>query len=259
MMPYPEIPSLKLGPLEFHPFGALVAIGFMVGTHLAARRARQVTLNPQPIYDVSLLCIIFGLLGAHVGEMLFYQPKLLLEKPLEIFKIWSGLSSYGGFLGAGIATFLYFKKKKLRFLPYMDALMFGLVPAWFFGRLGCYTAHDHPGRLSNFFLAVKYPDGSRHDLGLYEVFLSVAILLLLHWVGRRKEIENPVAGTIYGITMMSYGIARFFLDFLRASGLAQSDARYLNLTPAQYFSVGFFLFGTYLVIRGRTSRQATES
>ena len=253
MIPYFVIPPLKLGPLSFHAFGALVALGFILGSHLAAKRASRVGLNPQVIYDVSLLCIIFGFLGAHVFDSLTARPEEVLKNPLELLKVWSGLSSYGGFLGAGIALWVYFKRKGIPFLPYADALMFGLFPGWILGRLGCFTAHDHPGELSDFVLAVQFPGGARHDLGLYEAFLTMVLTAILFFIGRKGDVNHPKSGAIYAWMLVLYGVPRFFLDFLRKPG---TNPEYFGIKPAQYSSIAIVLLGLYMFFHVYKKRKA---
>jgi phosphatidylglycerol:prolipoprotein diacylglycerol transferase len=46
---------------------------------------------------------------------------------------------------------------------------------------------------------------------------------------------------------MLYAPVRFLLDGLRNVDLEHQDARYLGLTPAQYFCVGMFFAGAALM------------
>jgi phosphatidylglycerol:prolipoprotein diacylglycerol transferase len=177
-----------------------------------------------------------------------YFPRELIEKPWRIFYVWSGISSFGGFLGAGLAIWYYFRRKKIPFYPYADALMFGMVPGWILGRLGCYTAHDHPGRFSNFFLAVKYPEGPRHDLGLYDAFLAMAMASVIYFLGRKGATPKPV-GFFYALGLLMYGIPRFLFDRLRATDVPRPDARYFGWTPGQYLAAAFVAFGAYQMVR----------
>ena len=66
--------------------------------------------------------------------------------------------------------------KPVPVMPYADSLAYGLATGWMFGRLGCFTAHDHPGIRTSFFLGVKYPEGTgfvtRFDLGLLEAWTA---------------------------------------------------------------------------------------
>ena len=55
----------------------------------------------------------FGFIGAHVFDVLAYQPGRLSEDPLLIFKLWQGISSYGGFIGGVFGFAVYIKKHHL--------------------------------------------------------------------------------------------------------------------------------------------------
>jgi phosphatidylglycerol:prolipoprotein diacylglycerol transferase len=121
-------------------------------------------------------------------------------------------------------------------MPYADSLAYGLAFGWLFGRLGCFTAHDHPGRFSHFFLAVQYPEGARHDLGLEEALWALGMSLLFLLLSRRRQ---PL-GLYVSLLSIGYAPVRFGLDFLRVTDLPGSDPRYFGLTPAQY--------GTFFVL-----------
>ncbi|HET6338121.1 MAG TPA: prolipoprotein diacylglyceryl transferase family protein, partial [Polyangiales bacterium] len=105
---------------------------------------------------------------------------------------------------------------------------------WFFGRMGCFVVHDHPGRITDFFLAVdNYQYGNlmvapRHDLGLYEVLWSAAVIILF-WQLDKKPRPH---GFYTGLITVLYAPFRFALDFLR-----EADAKYLGLTPGHYSSL----------------------
>jgi phosphatidylglycerol:prolipoprotein diacylglycerol transferase len=184
---------------------------------------------------------------AHIVAVVAYTPGELGDDPLLLFKIWKGISSFGGFLGALIAMLVWARLYKVRLLTLSDALLFGLVYGWFFGRIGCFTAHDHPGRETAFFLGVHYRDGVvRHDLGLYEAIFTGFLVLLFSLLGR-----NPGrrVGLYAAITTLLYGPVRFALDFLRVEGTPNADPRYFGLTPAQYGAIGVFIVGLVLTSR----------
>ena len=106
----------------------------------------------------------------------------------------------------------------------------GLVVGWVFGRLGCTLVHDHIGKLSDFALAIRFPDGARHDLGFYELLYTVLVLVpAVIWLNRLPR--RP--GTAICLIPLLYAPARFLGDFLRVS-LPGHDPRYAGLTLAQY-------------------------
>ena len=181
---------------------------------------------------------MWGFLSAHVTSMVLYYPGELIDRPLTILTIGSSMSSYGGFFGGAGAAVFYLRKRGLPMLPYSDTLVMGLLSGWFFGRLGCSIVHDHPGIPSEFFLAVRFPGGLRHDLGLYEWLFTIVLLVIA--VSVRPWKLRP--GMLTGILCVLYAPVRFMLDFLRAE-----DMLYAGLTPGQYFSVLLFCFGLVLV------------
>ena len=73
--------------------------------------------------------------------------------------------------------------------------------------------------------------GARHNLGFYELLLTLFVLLPAVYVLSRRP-RPP--GTSVAVLAALYAPARFGLDFLRAVDLASADKRYAGLTPAQW-------------------------
>ncbi|MFT3837959.1 MAG: prolipoprotein diacylglyceryl transferase [Myxococcaceae bacterium] len=253
MIPYIEIPAFhfpfglyeRFG-LKLDIFGVVSAIGTFLGAYLAAQQAKKWRPgNDQPLKDVVTSAVVGGLLGGHFLHVFAYHPELLDQQGYAvIFRVWDGLSSMGGVLGALAGIFWFFRKNKIPLMPYVDALALGTAPGWAVARIGCFLVHDHPGLHTNFFLAVQYPGGPRHDLGLYDFFVLTAISGLL-WTLKRS---NPPTGMLMGLLATIYPVCRFSLDFLRASDTGFDDRRYFGLTPAQYIVLGLFAVGVKLLM-----------
>jgi phosphatidylglycerol:prolipoprotein diacylglycerol transferase len=243
MLPYVQIPDLPLGPVTLYPFGMLVATAVLLGYWLARRRARAQGLDDVTLAATVNWMLLAGFASAHVFEVLVYHPEEVRQDPLVIIKFWAGLSSFGGFLGGATAAVVVLARRRAPILRYCDAIAWGLAPAWIIGRLGCTVAHDHPGRPTSFFLAVRYPDGPRFDLGLYEMPVALLIAATLWLLGRR---ERP-PGLLLGAMAALYGCARFALDFLRATDVRGADPRYLGFTPAQYLCLALVAVGGVLL------------
>lgn len=251
VVPFLDLPPLRFGPLTMQPFGMLVCVGIIVGWFVARWRARQVGLDVKVVRDLARLCVVFGIFGAHLVHLFAYHPEEFQANPWSILKIWEGMSSYGGMFSAAIAMAIYLTVARIPFLPYADVLVFAFPHIWFFGRLGCTFAHDHPGHLSTFLLAVKFPDGSRHDLGFYEWLLCFFWVPLVHWIGRKKKVDDPPPGTMLHVMLVAYSIPRFFLDFLRAQDIPYHDVRHFGLTPAQYACIVCTVFGMRFLMQAR--------
>jgi phosphatidylglycerol:prolipoprotein diacylglycerol transferase len=256
VIPYFQIPPLRIGPIEIQPFGVLAAAGVYLASVLLVRRAREEGLDPTPLNSFATWALLGGIVGGHLVHLFFYHPEELRSGGvLQILKVWDGLSSTGGVIGGLIAGAAFFRLRRLSFDAYGDVLALSVAPGWAVARLGCFSVHDHPGVLTNFPLAVAFPGGARHDLGFYDALLLGAITVVLHALRRR----NALRGSLLGVLALLYGIGRFLLDFLRARDLPYVDARYLGLTPAQWFCIALVAYGASRVSAAlRRSRDAPE-
>lgn len=277
MIPFFEQPTLLLGPVTLHAFGALVGAALIAGSAIVVRRCRATGLDPERGGDMAIYAIVAGFVAAHLYAVFAYYPRDVLRDPLLVLKIWENISSFGGFVG-GIFGIWLFLRVRTPGLPggekwkYLDAAAFAMPFAWTIGRLACTVAHDHPGTVTTFplgvslaspearaYIASYYEAAGRlaelpppahlarmafHDLGWYEflytLFVMVPAFLFLDRKARRPG--------FYAIAFLFlYVPARFALDFLRLA-----DARYLGLTPAQYAAIaGFAAAGVAVVLRRR--------
>jgi phosphatidylglycerol:prolipoprotein diacylglycerol transferase len=248
VIPYFNLPVPKIGPLEIHAFGVLVATGILLGSQRVQYRGRQLGLSDELTSSLATWVVVGGFIVAHIFDVLAYSPAEFLQDPTILFKVWRGISSFGGFLGALIAMLIWQRRHGVRLLVLSDALLYGLATGWFFGRLGCFTAHDHPGRYTDFFLAVRYPDGPKHDLGLEEALFTGALMVLFLVLSRKRRRPARI-GLYAALATITYGPVRFALDFLRVEGTSGADPRYFGLTPAQYGCIAVFLVGAVLLAK----------
>ncbi|MBK8090824.1 MAG: prolipoprotein diacylglyceryl transferase [Verrucomicrobiaceae bacterium] len=259
MVPYLDLPPLQVGGHSFGVFGLLVWVGIITGYFVARWQARRVGLDSQIVSSLVAVCAFFGLLGSHWVFLFVYHPEVFRADPWSLIQIWQGMSSYGGMFTSALAGAIFVRWLRVPFLPYADVCVFTFFHVWFFGRLGCTTAHDHPGCPSQFWLAVKFPDTPRHDLGLYEWLLCFLWLPLVHWLGRKERIASSPPGTLLHIMLIAYAVPRFFLDFLRATDLPSCDVRYGGLTPAQYGCIVFVLIACRFFVRRNRSSSALNA
>ncbi len=246
VIPWFELPSLSLGPITIQSFGVLSALGILAAVELASRADRQLGNDPRVIPDFAVAGVITGVVFGHLAHLFFYHPEELSD-PWRIVKFWEGLSSMGGLFGGILAAVVFFRLRKVPFRRHADAFALGIAPGWAIARVGCFTVHDHPGVHTSFPLAVRFPDGPRHDLGLYEAIVLFAIGALV-WALHRRGL---LRGRLLAVVGLLYGIARFLLDFLRASDVPYADARHAGLTFAQYFAVALVAWSVWAFARYR--------
>lgn len=248
----------------------LTVLGIAVGTEYSRARALRSNLSVKVTVDCTLFMVAMGFLVAHFVHILAYNYHLFEEDWRRILPWYGGYSSMGGFLGAAIAIPLFLHViKKVPVWPYVDNLCIGFMLGYAFGRTGCFTAHDHLGKQTDFFLAVQFPErlgGTRHDLGLYEALLLTGLFLAWFTLDRIKVQDKPwfFDGFFSAVTLMVYGPMRILFDSLRARDLEdfgrRSDVRYFDLlTPAQIGAIGLTLLGVFIFLRRRGQGQQDVS
>jgi phosphatidylglycerol:prolipoprotein diacylglycerol transferase len=274
LIPYIEAPEIPLSFLKFiplfdpahppsiKPFGTLVAIGVYIGSVVAMRHARQRGMDLKKMNELIFWVVAAGFIGGHMLDAIFYHPDRLARDPLYLFKLWDGLSSYGGFIGAVTGLLLFRAVRKEPVLDYADVICSAFPLAWVFGRAGCATVHDHPGRLSDAWYAVKWPHLGAHmgrlDLGLIEMVLTIPLAIAYAVAWHRKPFRP--SGFYVGWMCVAYAPVRFLLDFLRAdesSHPSGGDPRYGGLTPAQWACFGLLALGIAFVRRSMNASDAT--
>ncbi len=242
MIPYFAQPSLHLGPITIHAFGALVATGILLAFRIIRRRAPMLGLDPVLAERLAMRMVVIGFIVAHVFDRIAYFPRDVVENPLSLLYIWESISSFGGFIGGTAVAVWFVHQQRTGVLGwrYLDLIAYAFPPAWLFGRMGCAVAFDHPGFSTSFFLAERYTDHVvRHNLGLDEALYTVPLVLLFQWLGRGKP-RPP--GFYVGLLAVAYAPVRFLLDFLR-----WDDARYFGFTPGQYGSVLLVVVGAVIL------------
>lgn len=252
MIPYFHLEPIGIqGVLAIQPAGILLIVGVAAGWLACEAAARKRHIPVAVVRDFMPRLLLGLLVGSRVGELLFYRPAELFAGLQGIRAVLQGESSLGALLGAlGMGYFyvLHLRRKALPLfqsregvMSFIDVMLYGVTFGWFFGRLGCFVVHDHPGTVTTFWLGVQgicvsAPSAAAcHDLGLYEAGLALAIFLALTAFSWGAWSSGHV--TIF--IALAYASVRLLLDFLRDPS---TDARYLGWTPAQYACLLTVLF-----------------
>lgn len=256
-LPYITVPHLSLfAGLKIEPFGVLVALGVVLGSRILDKYAAWHRASEDDTRALTWWLIVSGFIGAHVFDVLAYQWDKMIEDPLLLFKIWSGISSYGGFIGGFIGFTLFVWWKRLPPRLWVDISGVGLLPAFSIGRIGCTLVHDHPGSPTTSSLGFDYPLSFTqhlgfttpmrlHNLALYELAYLILVNAIVLSIAFRKS-KRPPAGLVAVLIGGLYAPVRFFLDYLR---LDSTDPRYASLTFAQWSSIVAFGVAVYVAIQ----------
>ena len=171
-------------------------------------------------FDELVSYIILGvIIGGRLGYVLFYNPSFYFENILEIFKIWKGgMSFHGGLLGVIISIAIFSRNIKINFFKYADIICCVAPIGIFFGRIANFINGELVGKISNFHLAVIFPNIDnipRHPSQIYEAILEGIILfVLINFLALKKNfILTP--GRVSGFFLIFYSIARIIGENFR--------------------------------------------
>lgn len=249
MIPYlPSPEPLSLLGVRLPVFGLLLFASVLAAYAAVLARGRAVGLGgPGEVARFARVLLVAAALGAHTGGILLDRGLAALARPSLFLAAGGSFSSSAGVAAAGLAGALYVGVRRLDPRPWADvaawAFPFGLVVA----RVGCALAHDHPGRLSSSWLAVRFPGGARLDCGLLELMAAPLLVALAVVLGRRRLAPGRLAGAIGA----AYTLIRFPLDFLRASDVPRVDARLVGLTFAQWVCLPVLAACVFLLVGPR--------
>jgi phosphatidylglycerol:prolipoprotein diacylglycerol transferase len=214
-------------------------------------------LNPEAVLNLGIYCALAAVAGAKL-LMLAYDFDYYLRNPREIFSL-STLQSGGVFQGglalALLVAFLYMRRTKLPGLATADVFAPGIALGHAIGRLGCFAAGCCYGIECHRFWAVTFtnPVANQlfgtplnvplHPTQLYEAGAEAVIFLFLY-----RQFSRPHrAGTIIGLYLALYSVARFVIEFYRAPEGPSSFGG--PLTAAQWLALATFLGGVWLLGR----------
>ena len=250
-----------------HPYGIILGLGIVTGIGVAQRAASHINKTlEKDIESLAVWVFVGGLIGARVYHLITDWPSYRGASLLELAAVWNGgLGIFGAVVGAVIASvlFLWAKKKKLTVLPtYLDLIALGLPLGQAIGRWGNFVNQELYGLPTTLpwkiFIDVshRFPGYERimyyHPLFLYESLAMVVIWIVLwNYVGRHAY-KTIGSGRVFAWYLVSYGVVRFFLDFLRL------EAPLIGIyTPAQWVSVSLIaVSGAWLL--WKKSRKKTS-
>jgi len=251
----------KLGPLELHSYGAMLALSFFFGILLASRRAPARGVQPDFVVDVSFAIVLASVIGARLLYVLFHREEM--GGLLDVIAVWKGgMTMYGGVLAAMAVAALVAHRRKVAFLNLADIMAPSLALGLMVTRVGCFLNGCCYGKPTNSFLGVQFPfqnaagssfDSPLHPTQLYSSAAGLLLLLVLLAIDRRPRPQ----GQLFGIYLVLAGIARFSVDVFR---FYEANAYVLgSLTLSQVISFGLFLVGILLLVRTRHASPATRA
>ncbi|MBI5871133.1 MAG: prolipoprotein diacylglyceryl transferase [Actinobacteria bacterium] len=235
-------PDFSIGPLTFHTFGLMMALGFVAASTVVYYELKRKGLNPECVYWIAIAAAAGGLIGSKVHYLLLHLDDLK-DDPLSSAFSGAGLVWYGGLIGGLGAAIIVIRLYRLPWGKAFDAGAPGLALGYAFGRMGCFLNGDDYGKPSDLPWAMEFPDGSPptpfgvrvQPTQLYESFSSLLIFAVLMLA--RKKLKRDWAITC--LYLFLGGLERFLVEFVRANRTGQSQQQILALAMALVAGAAF--------------------
>lgn len=222
---------LKIGPVEIHWYGVIIASAVLLAGIVGTAEARRRGENPDIGWSMLLPVLVLAVIGARLYHVIhmwdFYSQNLDL-----IPQIWrGGLGIPGAVVGGVLAIWLYTRYAHLNTLRWFDIFASGMLLGQAIGRLGNFVNQELYGpptslpwgipidaahRVGPWTDLAAYPvDTTRfHPLFGYEGLLNLLGLVLILWIARRFA-HRLYDGDVLMMYLVWYSGVRIYLETFR--------------------------------------------
>ncbi len=244
---WPDPVAFQIFGRPVYWYGILIAMGVLLGIHLAMGYARRLNYDPEMILDFALLAIPFAIIGARVYYVVF-QWEIYKNNPVDIFKIWEGgLAIYGAVIGGIVAGVIFSRWRKINFWDLADIAAPSLILGQAIGRWGNFFNQEAYGRLVTdsawqwFPFAVYIEARQEWHMAtfFYESMWNLLVFIFLMSYRKRRK----VSGDIFLLYLLLYSCGRIVIEGLRTDSLYWGPFRVSQLLAGLLivFSVVMFV------------------
>ena len=256
--------AFRLGSFGVHWYSLCWAAGLLAAYFVVQRLYKRQGLTEKQFEPLFFYCFFGILIGARVGDCLFYHADYYLTHPLEIiipmrqtaegwkFTGYEGLASHGGTLGLMIALWLYIRKTGVNLLRVLDNIAIATPITACCIRLGNFFNSEIVGLPTDLPWGVVFAHNgeafARHPGQLYEA----AAYLLLFFIGAalyRRRPDRVGTGWYFGLCLTYIFTFRFFIEFVKDIQVGFEQGMALNM--GQLLSLPFIVLGTYCLAGGK--------
>jgi phosphatidylglycerol:prolipoprotein diacylglycerol transferase len=247
---YPQL--FHIGSFFLPTYGFLVATGVLLGLWISVRNSERLGYDGDKSWNLGILVVLCGIIGAKILYII-NDWSTYKAHPGDIFSIatlQAGGVFSGGLIGAFIAAAWYVRKNHMPPLGTCDAFAPGLALGHAIGRIGCFAAGCCYGKPTHHWWGVTFKNPLAAEITgtplgtpleptqLLESAVELANFFFLMWLLKRRKFD----GQVFGAFMVVYGVARFFLEYLRddpGRGSVFNGA----MTGTQLIAIGLVLAG----------------
>lgn len=252
--------ALKLGPINIHWYGVIIATGVVLALWLSIREGRRQGIAEDDFYDYLLWALPVAIICARTYYVVFQWPYYSMH-PDEIIAIWDGgIAIYGAIIGGLITLICFCHYRHLSAWLMMDVIAPALILAQGIGRWGNFMNQEAFGRITS--KAALMAQGISHWIiqqmliggqyrvptFLYESLWDVLGFIILIVLRHRHHLFKE--GEVFLSYLIWYGCGRFFIEGMRTDSLMLGPIR-----VSQLLSLILVCGAIVLIIYRRRHRQ----
>lgn len=238
----------SIGPIHIYFFGLMIAIAAIVGGAFAIKQGEKRGINEDIMFNLIIIVLISGVLGARLFYILFYDPSFYFKNPGEIIKIdEGGLSIHGGIFSAIVAGYVYSIKSKIAFFKLADIAVMAIALAQGIGRVGC----DVFGKAMTNIMpwGINYNGQILHPAQVYEFILDYILFIIL-W---RRSYKKKFEGELFVIYLIAFPIIRGIVEFFRINPVVWGPFSISHLLSLILVVIGIV---SYILLSKRTKEES---
>lgn len=258
----PDPIIVELGGFALRWYSLLFATGFIIGFFILRRLFEKEKVSLEVLDKMLLYSVVGTILGARIGNCLFYDFTYFSKHPLEIllpfkfsphfeFTGYRGLASHGAMLGILVAYWLLSRKTDKSILWFLDKAATAGALCLASIRLGNFMNSEIVGAPTDVSWAFIFPrvdDIPRHPVQLYGfvVYLGLFFFMLSY---NKKVFQKVKDGHVFAVFIFILGILRFGMEFIKKHYVFDPDSL---INMAQLLSLPMIFLGAFFAWYTRT-------
>lgn len=238
--------AFKLGDLEVHWYGIIIASAVVLAVFLAVREGQRRGLDEDVFYDYILWAIPISLITARLYYVTF-QWSYYSQHLNEVYQIWDGgIAIYGCLIGAIIVVIFFCRHRNVPVWLFLDVAAPTVILAQGIGRWGNFMNQEAHGRpttltflqdlhLPTFIIQQMKINGVYYQpTFLYESLWDILGFIVLISLRHRQKLFKR--GEVFFSYVIWYSFGRFFIEGMRTDSLMLGSLR-----VSQWLSVVLFI------------------
>ena len=265
----PSETLFKIGSFGIHYYSLMFIIAFGLGYYMMKKIYDEEKIPLEYLESLFVYMIISILLGARLGDVLFYSWDYYQNHLIEIllpirdtptgytFTGFRGLASHGAVIGTLIGLYLY--KRKFTHKPLLWLLDRVTVPIAIgasFVRFGNLLNSEIVGKYTNTNFGVVFLNRGeslpRHPAQLYEAIGYIILFFILKQTYKSEYKNKP--GFMLGLFFVGMFVIRFLVEYIKESQGGFEDLIPLFST-GQWLSIPFVALGGILMFKSSKTTQ----